>query len=395
MRILIRIVFVIFIAKGINSLGSNNYCSFLEYENIIKDEDITAESLVNIFWYSAKKNLVLKIFEKKDNGIFTSEGNGDKISINLNGKNNHKIAYQNGHEDKLKLKDKKYALFEIKTQKEETVYLYCSDVESSEYNDIFFGIFVETNHKSISVIACDTEKVTDMSFMFQYCSSLTELDLKNFNTTNVTDMTSMFSECVSLENLDISNFNTTNVTNMSNMFFGCSKLTELNLQNFNTSNVTDMDYMFCMCSSLKELKFGENFNTEKVTKMKKMFYECSSLENLDIKNFNTINVTDMSFMFYNCSSLKELDISNFNTSNVTAMSFMFYGCSSLENLDISNFNTSNVTDMNDMFFGCSSLKNLKYGQNFNTSNVTNKENMFENCGKLSDDIRNKFSNKNE
>ena len=343
MRILIRIVFVIFIAKGIDCLGSNNYCSFLEYENIIKDEDITAESLVNIFWYSAKKNLVLKIFEKKDNGIFTSEGNGDKISINLNGKNNHKIAYQNGHEDKLKLKDKKYALFEIKTQKEETVYLYCSDVESSEYNDIFFGIFVETNHKSISVIACDTEKVTDMSFMFQYCSSLTELDLKNFNTTNVTDMTSMFSECVSLENLDISNFNTTNVTNMSNMFFGCSKLTELNLQNFNTSNVTDMDYMFCMCSSLKELKFGENFNTEKVTKMKKMFYECSSLENLDI----------------------------------------------------SNFNTSNVTDMNDMFFGCSSLKNLKYGQNFNTSNVTNKENMFENCGKLSDDIRNKFSNKNE
>ena len=344
MRILIRIVFVIFIAKGIDCLGSNNYCSFLEYENIIKDEDITAESLVNIFWYSAKKNLVLKIFEKKDNGIFTSEGNGDKISINLNGKNNHKIAYQNGHEDKLKLKDKKYALFEIKTQKEETVYLYCSDVESSEYNDIFFGIFVETNHKSISVIACDTEKVTDMSFMFQYCSSLTELDLKNFNTTKVTNMSLMFDNCSSLKELKFrKNFNTSNVTDMSNMFFGCSKLTELNLQNFNTSNVTDMDYMFCMCSSLKELKFGENFNTEKVTKMKKMFYECSSLENLDI----------------------------------------------------SNFNTSNVTDMNDMFFGCSSLKNLKYGQNFNTSNVTNKENMFDHCDKLSDDIRNKFSNKNE
>ena len=363
MRILIRIVFVIFIAKGIDCLGSNNYCSFLEYENIIKDEDITAESLVNIFWYSAKKNLVLKIFEKKDNGIFTSEGNGDKISINLNGKNNHKIAYQNGHEDKLKLKDKKYALFEIKTQKEETVYLYCSDVESSEYNDIFFGIFVETNHKSISVIACDTEKVTDMSFMFQYCSSLTELDLKNFNTTkvtnmslmfdncsslkelkfrknfntsNVTDMSNMFSRCSSLKILDIKNFNTTNVTDMSNMFFECSKLTELNLQNFNTSNVTDMDYMFCMCSSLKELKFGENFNTSKVKNMKSMFS----------------------------------------------------GCSSLENLDISNFNTSNVTDMNDMFFGCSSLKNLKYGQNFNTSNVTDKGNMFENCDKLSDDIKN-------
>jgi len=396
MRILIRIVFVIFIAKGIDCLGSNNYCSFLEYENIIKDEDITAESLVNIFWYSAKKNLVLKIFEKKDNGIFTSEGNGDKISINLNGKNNHKIAYQNGHEDKLKLKDKKYALFEIKTQKEETVYLYCSDVESSEYNDIFFGIFVETNHKSISVIACDTEKVTDMSFMFQYCSSLTELDLKNFNTTKVTNMSLMFDNCSSLKELKFrKNFNTSNVTDMSNMFSKCSSLKILDIKNFNTTNVTDMTSMFSECVSLENLDIS-NFNTTNVTNMSNMFFGCSKLTELNLQNFNTSNVTDMDYMFCMCSSLKELKFGeNFNTEKVTKMKKMFYECSSLENLDISNFNTSNVTDMNDMFFGCSSLKNLKYGQNFNTSNVTNKENMFENCDKLPDDIRNKFSNKNE
>ena len=369
MRILIRMVFVIFIANGIDCLGSNNYCSFLEYENIIKDEDITAESLVNIFWYSAKKNLVLKIFEKKDNGIFTSEGNGDKISINLNGKNNHKIAYQNGHEDKLKLKDKKYALFEIKTQEEETVYLYCSDIESSGYNDVFNGIFEKTNHKSISVIACDTENVTDMSKMFFKCSKLTELNLQNFNTTNVVDMEEMFVECSELTELNLQNFNTSNVTYMSKMFFECSKLTDLNLQNFNTSNVEDMSFMFYVCSSLKKLDL-KIFNTEKVTNMEEMFAGCGSLKELDLKNFDTINVKDMRSMFCGCSSLEKLEFGE-------------------------NFNTTNVVDMEEMFYECSSLKNLNYGQNFNTTKVTAKENMFDHCDKLPDDIKNKFSNKNK
>ena len=31
---------------------------------------------------------------------------------------------------------------------------------------------------------------------------------------------------------------------MSNMFFKCSSLTSLNLSNFNTNNVQDMTYMF-------------------------------------------------------------------------------------------------------------------------------------------------------
>ena len=275
MRILIRIVFVIFIAKGIDCLGSNNYCSFLEYENIIKDEDITAESLVNIFWYSAKKNLVLKIFEKKDNGIFTSEGNGDKISINLNGKNNHKIAYQNGHEDKLKLKDKKYALFEIKTKEwENTIYLYCSDVESSKENE---GIFACMGHISISVIAGDTKNVTNMVNMFIDCSNLEELNLKNFNTENVTDMSFMFSGCNKLTELDLKNFDTKKVTNMECMFYECSSLENLDIKNFNIEKVTKMQGMFYDCRNLEKLEIGENFKTENVNKKKQMFDGCNKL----------------------------------------------------------------------------------------------------------------------
>ena len=54
----------------------------------------------------------------------------------------------------------------------------------------------------------------------------------------------MFSDCSSLTSLNLSNFNTNNVTDMRYMFFKCSSLTSLNLSNFNTNNVNNMEYMF-------------------------------------------------------------------------------------------------------------------------------------------------------
>ena len=54
--------------------------------------------------------------------------------------------------------------------------------------------------------------------MFYYCSSLTSLNLSNFNTINVTDMSRMFSLCSSLNTLDLSNFDTKNVKNSKEIF---------------------------------------------------------------------------------------------------------------------------------------------------------------------------------
>ena len=43
---------------------------------------------------------------------------------------------------------------------------------------------------------------------------------------------------------------------MEDMFWGCSSLTNINLSNFNTSNVTNISHMFSGCSNLKK----ENIN---------------------------------------------------------------------------------------------------------------------------------------
>ena len=233
---------------------------------------------------------------------------------------------------------------------------------------------------SLDVSNFDTAKVPDMNGMFYNCSKLTSLDVSNFNTAKVTSMGSMFCNCSSLTNLDVSNFNTANVTNMYGMFYNCSSLTNLDVSSFNTANVTNMYGMFYNCSKLTSLDVS-NFNTAKVTSMGSMFCNCSSLTNLDVSNFNTANVTNMYGMFSNCSKLTSLDLSNFDTANVTDMGWMFCTCSSLTNLDLSSFNTANVTDMGYMFCYCSSLTNLDVS-NFNTANVTNMYGMFSNCSKL-------------
>ena len=326
MRMLIRIVFVIFIANGIDCLGRvcDDCCDCFkekkeeekkekeddekekkekEYEKIEgeggeekkdekdkeekeeeemeENENLTPEDLVNYNWYNAKKeNLVLKIFKKKGD-IFTSTENEDKISFKLDEKDNSKIAYQDETGQKLKLNDQKYALFGIKTEKgKNTVYLYCSDVESCDLTHLIHdkkrGIFYNKDHVSISVIACDTEKVTDMGTMFY--------------------------NCCSLENLNLNNFNTTNVTNMMSMFRGCRRLTELNIKSFNTTKVTDMSYMFAGCVSLKNLDIS-NFYTTNVMNMKSMFFGCTILKNLDISNFNTEKKPEVEEIFDFCDEL--------------------------------------------------------------------------------------------
>ena len=195
--------------------------------------------------------------------------------------------------------------------------------------------------------------------LFGFFTSLTKLEtitgLEYLNTEKVTDMSYMFNNCSKLTSLDVSKFNTANVTKMNCMFYNCSKLTSLDVTKFNTANVTDMSYMFNVCSALLSL---------------------------DVSKFNTANVTKMNCMFYNCSKLTSLDVTKFNTANVTDMSYMFNFCSALLSLDVTNFNTANVTNMQDMFSGCKALTTIYASSKFVTTKVTNSSGMFKNCEKL-------------
>ncbi|MCD8107926.1 MAG: BspA family leucine-rich repeat surface protein [Oscillospiraceae bacterium] len=225
-------------------------------------------------------------------------------------------------------------------------------IAGKDMSNMFSGY---TSLTSISFKGFDTSNATNMSGLFENCSSLTSLSLdspssKGFVTSKVTDMSSMFYNCSSLTSLSLSSMNTSKVVNMSNMFNNCSSLTSLYISKFNTSKVTDMSYMFCGCSSLTSLYVS--YDTSSVTNMNSMFRYCSSLTSLSVSSFDTSNVTDMSYMFADCSSLESLNVSNFsfNSSAVTDMKYMFYNCSSLTTLTMFEYNTYSDNTKN-MFKG--------------------------------------------
>ena len=200
--------------------------------------------------------------------------------------------------------------------------------------------------------------VTNMSYMFQNCSSLTSVP--TFDTSKVTSMDYMLYNCNSLTS--VPTFNTSNVTSMSGMFSECRSLTSV--PTFNTSKVTNMGYMFSECSSLTSVP---TFNTSNVTSMSYMFSSCNSLTS--VPTFNTSNVTDMSDMFQGCSSLTSVPA--FDTSNVTSMSSMFSECRSLTSIPA--FDTSKVTQMGTIFYECRSLEEVHmFGMkvNFDISSST-------------------------
>ena len=126
---------------------------------------------------------------------------------------------------------------------------------------------------------CDWDKIKDCTYMFTGCTSITSLDVSNFNTSNVTNMSCMFVSCTVLKSLDLSSFNTSNVVNMSSMFSSCDNLASLDISSFYTSKVTNISSMFNGCNDLTELDIS-NFDMSSVNNIYYMFGNCRNLVDL-------------------------------------------------------------------------------------------------------------------
>lgn len=199
------------------------------------------------------------------------------------------------------------------------------------------------NAQSIDFNDCfHTEYTKSMESMFHGCSKLETVDVSGLNTSNVHSMYEMFSNC-GVTQLDLRNFDTSSVDTMESMFYSCSKLTALDLRNFDTSNVTNMSDMFCLTTALKDL---------------------------EICSFDTSAVTDMSFMF-SLIGMTDLDLTHFDTSSVKKISYMFANNRVLTTLNVAGWDTSNITNMNGVFSDCEKLTTIQGITAWDTSNVEN------------------------
>ena len=283
----------------------------------------------------------------------------------------------------------------------------------------------------------NTEKVTDMSSMFDGCQKLSSLDLSKFNTEKVTNMSGMFYGCQKLSSLDLSKFNTEKVTYMSSMFEDCQELSSLDLSNFNTKKVRYMASMFRACSALTTIYVSDNFKTGQVTNSTGMFYGCKNLKGYsdsktDHKYANCgtdgyftpgcayaeydLSSETLTFRYKGVKPAEAYDLNvksnnpgwnaqkgnikkvvfdaSFANARPTSCCLWFADCFYLTEIEgIENLNTEKVTNMVSMFSGCSALTSLDVS-NFNTQNVEDMSIMFESCSALSSLDLSKFNTAN-
>lgn len=353
------------------------------------------------------------------------------------------------------------------------------DVSQVRDMDKMFGYC--TSLKTLDVSHWDTDNVEDVRGMFEYCSQLSTLDVSNWDMGNVQDagainnpvMQDMFRGCSRLTSLDLSKWDVHQVTNMSNMFNGCSSLTTVgDLSGWNTASISNISGMFASCTSLRTLNV-RNWNTSHVRSLTEFLqnvgtytrpllldidstfsfyvkgavtehqgvlsytwqggiiasgpyvyaiqspdsttltfyyddgkfsregkvYEVKASYSWDVKptwitskkithvvidpSFHGFKPTDTFAWFYGMSSVVSFSgLGNINTSQVKNMNYLFSGCTSLETIDVSQLDVSHATYLSCLFSDDTKLAHITGLSNWDVSHASYLSNMFENCSSL-------------
>lgn len=219
----------------------------------------------------------------------------------------------------------------------------------------------------------DVGEVTTTKLMFSSCASLTSVDMSGWKFGKITDMYAMFYSCKQLTSVDCSDWGVSNVTGAARMFWECHNLAEANLSGWDLSNLTDAHWMFWNCYNLKKLH-TLGWSLPNVKNAESMFENCHTLEVLDVSNWNMTNVNAVK-MFSGCKVLKALDFSNWKNVTIQSMHSMFAGCNALANVNVSFWNVSAVTNMTNLFKDCASMTAIDIS-GWDTSNVTDMTQMF-------------------
>ena len=161
-----------------------------------------------------------------------------------------------------------------------------------------------------------------------------------------------------LSELDTSNW-TISSSNIERMFEGCSSLTRLDLRNLEMDYVTFAINMFYGCSSLQSLDTSK-WNLEKVTDLGSTFDGCRGLTELDSSSWNLIRCSYYKKTFNRCNTLAKIDLTYSKTpiSIVNNQDDALNDCINLESIvgdhnetdDVSVFNGYNSGEFNCMYY---------------------------------------------
>lgn len=234
-------------------------------------------------------------------------------------------------------------------------------------------------------------KLTDMSLMFEDCSSLTQMDSQRILALNgITNMNSMFYNCSSLTETPA--LDTSSCEDMASMYRGCSSLTSV--EKMNTMAARDISYMFYGCKKLPKT-ISNAFDVEHIAYkegFEQMFGDTSveEISFLDaepsvrnqvtpswfgnsVKKVNWLAALDW---LVKDSTLRKLDL--YDTVVIRNTEHSLCEIEGLESVNEIIF--ENIEDASRAIGDCKKLETI--GKITGTGNVKNMANMFAGCRSL-------------
>jgi len=267
-------------------------------------------------------------------GILCEKLRISKSSISKQHNKSYNYQPKNINELRLIIKNKcKYCTSNI---------LDLTDIDVSKLNtlnsmlsSVMLDSEIERNIDTIDVTGWDVSNVTifDNTFDSRLAERITDIyGLYTWDVSKGKSFRQFFSNAIKLENIDgIEKFKFGSNCNALTYFFNnCKSLKDIDLSNWNVENVRYFGGLFIGCESLKYFSF-KNWKTSNVFSMASMFKNCISLEEIvDTEDLDLSTCTDITSMFYDCHSLKYIEnIENWNVSKLNSIEDTFNNCQKL------------------------------------------------------------------
>lgn len=241
--------------------------------------------------------------------------------------------------------------------------------------------FSNSKASSIDLQGIDPRQISTISYMFNYCQNLTELNFTNWNLASVQNGWYPFQSCWNLKNIIFNNTSMPSVTSLGGLFQRLPSITEIpDLSGLSMPVIRDMSSTFSDCSNLITANFaGKGWDLPNLVNMPYTFNYCTNLQSVDLTGLN-VTLENMDYFFNSCYGLTNINFGTMDLSKVNSMTRAFSN-TGMVNIELTDLSLPSLTYMIEGF--CNSYKTIYANlQNWNVPSLTNAQGLFQNSRNL-------------
>lgn len=237
-----------------------------------------------------------------------------------------------------------------------------------------------------SVFVNDLER-TDLSLLFQSCSSLTSIDLSILSVmAKATNLRGLLRGCRRLTTIDLSPLSAmTKATVLSRLLMECP-ITTIDLSPLSAMmEVSDLSEFLRDCSNLTSVDLSPLSVMTKATNLGNLIYGCSSLTSVDLSPLSAMTeATNLSGLLGDCRKLTAIDLSPLSSmTKATNLQYFMIRCYALTNVDLSPLSTmTEATNLGYLLCDCSSLTSVDLTPLAGLVKMNSNDYLLSGCSKL-------------